>query len=247
MAVKSLYLKGGTLQNGFQPMQEDGVAPTDAAFATATGWIVATLGAGNQSGFRANTEQAAAQFSANAQPFTEGLVTGANANAFRAGPFSGTFAAGDWTFSTILRSVTAAMGTGQTGRLRWELFYGSNADGSGATRYTTAVGVYTYTPSGGAQTTGTNLLTNTVAGTGNTTANQLARVVTWAAPALTFSNQYLFFANAYEIIATGGTGATRDANFRENSASAITTTDFVPATPSLLMTVNVRTMSLIRR
>lgn len=208
MAVKNLYLMGGTLQNGYQPMQEDGVAPADAAFATATGWIVAAVAGGNYVGFRANTERASTGFTTTAQPDTEGLISGATGNAFRAGPFSGTFAAGDWTLSAVLRSVTAAMATGQTGTLRWRIFASANADGTGSRELTGAV-----------------VESNTVAGTGNTTANQAARTATWAAPAVVVNNEYLFFVNAYRIVATSGTGNTRDANFRQNSASVITTPD----------------------
>lgn len=238
---------GGTLLNGFQPMQEDGTAPADAAFASATGWIVGAIAAGNYSGLRANTERATSTFATTIQPDTEGLVTGVAGNAFRAGPFTGTFAAGDWTLSVILRSVTAAMGAGLTGRIRWQLWSGPNADGTGAAPQTTGVGYYTFTPAGGIQIADVTMYSNTVSGTGNTTANQAARSLTWAAQALSLSAQYLFFVCAYEIVATGGTGNTRDANFRQNSASVIQTPDFTPSTPSLLMSVNVRTGSLLRR
>lgn len=224
MAIKSLYLKGGTLTNGMQPMQEDGVAPTDAFFATSTGWQLGTTGAPNSAGFRANTLVARGTFSATLQPDNEGLVTGAAGNAFRTPTaYTGTFAAGNWTLSAVFRSVVA-LATTQTQRIRYRVYRSANADGTGATEITNS---YTFTPSGGVQQTGQVVAwSNTVAGTGNTTANLPTTSLTWAAPAITLDNEYLFFVCACQVQATGGTGTTRNMTFRQNSASAITTPDF---------------------
>lgn len=207
-ATKNFYLMGGTLLNSYQPMQEDGTAPTDAAFATATGWIVGANAAGNYAELEPNVERARTVFNTTAVPTA--LGTGASANAFRIpSALSGSFAAGNWTLSAVLRSVTAAMATAQTARLRWRVYRSANADGTSATELTSGA-----------------VLSNTVGGTGNTTANHTARSATWNAPAITLANEYLFFACAIEVVANSGTGNTRDANFRQNSSSVVTTPTF---------------------
>lgn len=222
MAPINFYMVGGTLLNGMQPTQQDGTAPTDVAFATATGWQVGATAAGNYAGFRANTEVARTVFSTTVQPNTEGLVTGATGNAFRTlNPLSGVFASGNWTVSASLRS-TVAMLAGQTNRLRWRVYSAGNSNGASATEITTS---YTYTPSGGGQTSGSVMISNTVAGTANTTTNMVFSL-TWAAPYLHLKDQYLFFVSAMEVVATSGTGNTRNADFRQNSSSVVTTADF---------------------
>lgn len=205
-AAKTLYLMGGTLTNSFQPMQEGGTAPTDAFFATGTGWLSAANANATMAELRPNVIRARTVYAATVVPTT--ITTGANANAFRSPvAYSGSFASGNWTLSASMRSSVAQP---STTRLRWRVFASTDATGAtGIRELTSAV-----------------QLTNAIATT--TTANA-TMTVTWAAPAITLVGEYLFFAVANEMVALSGTGNTRDTQFRQNSTSAITTTTFTPA------------------
>lgn len=221
-------MKGGTLDNSYQPLQQDGSAPADAAFATVTGWQVGANPVGDQSELRPNVKQANTTFIVQTVPTA--LGTGASANAFKSpAALTGTFDAANWTLSAVFRS-TVLMAVGQQIRLRWRVFASTDPAGASPRELTSAV-----------QTT------STVAATGNTTTNFPATSGTWAAPSITMSNENLFFAIAMEVMAASGTGGTRDATFRENSASSIVTANFTPAAPSLLVPTDIRTRSLIRR
>lgn len=204
MAVKTLYLKGGTLQNSFQPIQDGGTAPTDAFFATATGWVSGAVANGTMSELRPNVNRARTTFLATPVVPTA-ITTGANANAFvTPTAYSGTFPAGNWTLSASMR---AAVAQPSTMRLRWRVFASTDATGATGVRELT---------------TGVLLSGN---GVGFTTTANTVMSVTWAAPAVTLNNEYLFFACAQEMVTLSGTGNTRDSQFRQNSSSAITTTN----------------------
>lgn len=231
MAVKTFYIVGGSTSNGFQQLQDAGSAPADAAFATPTGWAVGANPVGDQSEFRPNTEQVNTTFVVQTVPTA--LLTGATTNAFRTPSsllgLTGTFTTVD--FSTVFRSITAAMAVGQQVRLRWRVYASTQADGTSNRELTSGV-----------------ITTTTVAGTGDTTTNMSPTTATWSPGTITLSNEYMFFACAMEVMAASGTGGTRDANFRENTNSKIVIQDFTPpGTPSLLVPTDIRTRTLIRR
>lgn len=112
-------------------MQMGGVAP--ALLTTGTGWTVATTPSGNYSRMAFGVERIAGTFSGTAQPSSgpDNALGDCYKTTTR---LTGTFAAGDWNFSVLVRAVTSA--GGQDGRFRVRVWKGTNADGSGATEIT---------------------------------------------------------------------------------------------------------------
>lgn len=236
MATKTLYpldtrVASGTIN--FHTMQEGGVAPTDAAYATATGWEADSKAIGQSALLSSLAEVArtSGDWSATLQPSVAPNVT--RGDAWRAGPYTGVFAATAWTLAMAVRSATAAY-AGRC-RLRWRVYKSANADGSGATELT-----------------GATVLS------GATTANLSTTVTTtlsasWSPGAITLNNEYLFFQLAIEVTAAGSAN-TQDVNLRKAPASAITTPDFAAittkasaASAAMVLTPNVDAIVLAKR
>ena len=111
-------------------------ALSDTAPATATsgtGWIVGTTAVNNYSRMDFAVERLASTFGATAQPSSGPDNT--LGDCFRTPSVrSGSYAAGDWTFSLPVRAVTLA--AKQDGRLRVRVWRSVNADGSSPTEIT---------------------------------------------------------------------------------------------------------------
>jgi hypothetical protein len=128
MAAKTFYL-AITFADNWQVLTE--TAQTDET--TSTGWVVST-GSTNHSAMESGVERAATTFADTAPP--DGSLDATLGDAFRCGPFSGTFASANWTFNFGVIAVTG--GGEQDGRIRFRLFKGPNGDGSSATEITAA-------------------------------------------------------------------------------------------------------------
>jgi hypothetical protein len=206
MAVQTIYLlaQAGVTPNFFGPTQLNGSAPTAAN--TAYGWAVSTtaittpyrrgrLGATAVGGDAA----VASSYNAAASGPTKGTGTGAAAagDSFVAGPFTGTFAAGAWTFNFNLRASTV----GAVGHINLRLWKSANADGTGATQ----------------------LLANTAGATVtlSTTADVNSSISTSAIGLLPLSNEYLFFQVEWQET-TAGSSSTSNVLFRAGTAAIVT-------------------------
>lgn len=130
-AGKTLYIKDAAYAGS-----SHGTLSADASSiaTTGTGWIVGTTVATRYSVMQYNSEQAAATFGAGAQPPT----TLGTSSAWISDCFYGSFAAGNWTFSFPVISVT----NGATGTVsfRVRVFKGSDVTGSDAVELTTSAG-----------------------------------------------------------------------------------------------------------
>lgn len=207
MAIKTLYLTN-TVTDNWQILSESSPG-TDAVTSPVVGWIVAKTAATNYSSFDSGVERVASgNWSATAQP--DGTLDNTLGDAFRAGPFNGSFANTNWTVQLAVQSTTAVTAASAIG-LRFRLFKSANADGSGATELTGGVvlvpasGYYSLTPTG----------------TGVTNSN------TWApGGTVALTNEYLFVQiGCYINTASGSNGS--DVNFRiGDTATIITTPDF---------------------
>ena len=127
--------------------------------------------------------------------------------------YTGTFAAGNWTIQPRFISNDPS-GTGD-GLIGMRVFRGTNADGSGATEITTGI-------------------VNGSAVTNLTSSASQNSTITWAAPAITLENEYLFFRAAWRISGAGRVSSVEHI-VRGEGASNFLTTDFlssVTASPS---------------
>jgi len=184
MAVKTYRLGTATdLDNSYAALFE-----SDVTAATRTdGWTVAKLAAGNSSDFLPGTKVLSSSFSLDSGlPKPENLFTGSIADAFKTPVLKGIFAATAWTLTFAVRAATASS---QAGRMRLRVYKSVNANGQTPTELTTSTQVGTTSAA----------LSTTVDATS---------VVTWS-PGTTFTltNEYLFFAIAWEITTASGSNS----------------------------------------
>lgn len=119
-------------------------------------------------------------------------------------PLTGDFPAGNWTITWAIRSNSTS--TWQ-GRVRTRVWRSANADGSGATLLSssTILGAST-----GSMINATTIYTSSA---------------TWAAPAISLNNEYLFFQIEFqELVAAGSANAS--GGYLRTSQSFVTTTNF---------------------
>lgn len=194
-------------------LQDGGTAPTVAS--TATGWTTSTVATANYSNLVYATTQAAGTFGTT--PLPSGAPT--TTNCFRTQvSYVGNFASGNWAFSIPLIATIAQTGTVHLRARVWR-----STDPTGQTNVNEI-------------TTATLTLTNAA----NLTIVTAQRTtVTWAAPAFTLDNEYLFVELALEVTVASTVGAAcviRVGNVTPSIAS-ITTTLFVPALPTMAGTM----------
>lgn len=211
MAAKSLYLLdtlAGTSQ--FLAVQEDGTAPADAWHAVDTGWTGGTS-APLYASLDSRTKRANADWGSTALPGT--APNNALGDGWRSPPYSGTFAATQWTFSLAMRAgfVQAVTQWNGRGRLRWRLFRSANQDGSSATEVASGA-----------------LLTATTTANISDTSNTVLSANWTPGAAFSLSGEYLFVCIAFEITTAAG-NTTREFSLRLNPSSVVTTSDFTPA------------------
>lgn len=203
MAVKIFYiLDSGAAGSNFGTLQDGGTIPTLAT--TTTGWTVAKVNAGNYSTMSYGTEVAATAFSATLFP-TANSLDNTRANAWRtADRFRGTFPAGNWNISNVLRAVTN--GGSQDGAWTLRIYRSRNADGTNATEITTG------------------LVSGSVVTNLDTTGDQTSSL-TLNPGAITLDSEYLFFSYGWKITGAS-TNNNSDVLFRTGISSSVTTTDF---------------------
>jgi hypothetical protein len=222
MATKTFYVlnAAATSPDWFGNLQDGGSAP--AAAASAYGWTVAKISTAT-SFWRARLgASATATVSAAASVIaaTSSPTAGTGATNTTAGdsfstptPYTGTFAAGNWTLSWGMRTGAAT----HSGRLRCRVWASTSDTGAGARELTSAV-----------------LVGSTI--TLNATGTTFTTSMTWNAPGITLNNEYLFFQLEWNVT-TAGTSNSCTALFYQSAAS-ITTTDFAIPIPVQQMVAN---------
>jgi len=208
VATKTIYFLWDTDVGAGQALgslQDGGSAPT---LATATsGWTVGKVAPTVYADYQVNTKVTSGTFG-NAQALPNSVAPSGSGNALRSqAQMSGSFAAGNWDFSILVRAVGA--GGAQDGRIRFRLFKTSVSNASSLTEVGGGVLI-------GA--TVTNLAT---------TADQTTNVTT-ALAQIDLSNEWLVVKAAWEITGAGGSN-TADVLLRLGSSSRIITPDFTPS------------------
>src|SRR5262245_8253402 len=210
MATKTFYVlnTAAPSPNFFGQLQEGGSAPTAAN--STYGWGVAKT---STAFWRARLGASATATTAQASSYVDALTIptkGTGATNTTAGDsfvsptaYVGIFAAGNWTLNWNLRTGAATV----SGRIRLRVFASTNADGTGARQLTSATQV-------GATVTM------------NSTTVDFNSSITWNAPQVTLSNEYLFFSVEFNVT-TAGSSNSCTAQFRVGTAS-VTTTDYQP-------------------
>jgi len=191
-----------------QQMSE--VSPgADATTAPNYGWTVGIIAAANFASADAGTEVPAASFGAAVQPDGTIVTTPGAGDCWRSeNAYSGSFAAGAWTFQ--MGVIAVSNGGTQDGRAGFRLFHGPNADGAAAVEVTGAPQVGSVV---------TNL---------TTAAQQLSSI----APALAgfvVVNEFIFIQIGWEITGVGGMAAADVIHRIGTTASLVTSPDFTPA------------------
>lgn len=183
--------------------------------------------AGNLSGWRAgtggtvprynylvyNTEVVPGSF-VTSEPDGAIVVSVGQGNFFRSPtPYKGSFASGNWTFALALRSSTRANTADYIIKYRvWR-----TTDPTGAT--------------GATQITSGAIASAMITATGSTTVDTNTSA-TWAAPAFSLNDEYLFV-TCYIHVVTAAGNTNDDLNLRKGSTtSSILTTSFTPAEPN---------------
>lgn len=204
MAVKTIYLLD-TVLAGTQHLatQDGGTAPALASMST--GWVPGLTAINNFSAMDSLAKPVNTSFGATALPAAATVPNNTSGDSWVLGPFDGTFPAGNWTFSFVMIGVTRA-GDAGAGSISFRVLRGTDPTGAGATEVTSAAQLST--------------AGNVMNATGGATVT-----ATWAAPAMTLVNEYLFVKVAFKVTTAGGNGAT-DTVFRKGSSSSVTTTDF---------------------
>src|SRR5215207_5895332 len=208
MATRSFYLNNAAVGGTQYGTLQEGTSPTITAGTTTHGWVVAKLAATRYAVMDFGTELGSATF-VTTDPLSTTALSNTVGNAWRSeNAYSGVFASANWTFSLAFRPST----TGAIGRPRIQLWKGSAADGSNATR----IGAVSVPAAG--QTLNSTAATFTFTSTVNPGAQ-------------TFSNEYLFVQVEWEIT---GTGAANGSNSRwyiagTGATAAVVTSDFSPA------------------
>lgn len=210
MAVEVFYglpsLQSGT---DFLAMQQGGTAPTGATFSPATGFRGASTSTAptvnHTSEMWSETTRAVASFDATAKP---GAPDNTNGNAFRTpAAKTGNYPSGNWTITLDTIAIT----TGFNGRFRYDVrvYRSTSATGSSPTEITAST------------------LTTTATAANVLVDNHIALSVTWAAPSITLSSEYLFFTVALEITSVPTVAATnRDLILYQGTGTSVTTTNF---------------------
>lgn len=208
MATKTYYeLDSLASSSNFHALQDGGSAPSEVLFSPITGWQPSSsVAAGNYADLDSQSEVAAGTFSTTAKPTAVDNTIG---NGFRIPTaLTGSFASGSWVLGVRISSNSQVYNG--TLRFRWRVFRSTSVTGASATELTSA-----------AQVSGNvvNLQQFTL---------QTA-TVTWSAPVVTLSNEYLFFVLACEVVG-GASLPNADCNLYKHSAASIATTDFTVAT-----------------
>lgn len=201
MASKTFYFLS-TKFSGVEhlELQDGGVAPATAT--SSTGWIVGLTLPAQYSLMNSTVEQSADTFQTTEEPsFPPNNTFG---DCFVAGPYTGEFAAGNWTFAFPVIAVTS--GGGADGRVRFRLWRSSSSSGASATEITRNI-------------LKGSLITDLATGAAQTSS------LTVDPGIIVLAGEYLFIQVAWEI--TGlALLITDDVLLRIGSASAITTTNF---------------------
>ena len=199
------------------------VDQTAAAAATlANGWVVGTGSTFSSEFQSAGGDRASTTFVGNTVP--DGTLDLTLKDAFRSQyAWDGAFAAGNWTFQfAVVSTVQAGAADGQ---IVFRILK-ADADGSNATEITSAQQVTT---------TATNV--------GGTDVNITA---TWAAPAWTITNQYIFVQVAWKRTGAGGM-TTTNIRLRTGSSTTVGTTGLTADfTASQVVTIDARIASTAR-
>lgn len=193
------YLTNGRAAgSNHQALAAAAAAPTDAAAAPATGWVIGTVASANYALFAAKTERASGTFGGTAEPAgnpNNAVATGAGDCWRTPNRLWGTFSSGgSFTLTASVRNQTA---TGGVVRLRLRLWRSTDPTGGSPTEVT----------AGAVESASTSTLSAT------------AQEVTCAHPLgadLTLTGEYLFFQLACRIMTAGG-GATVDVDFQLGS------------------------------
>lgn len=193
-APKTLYLTN-TVTDNFQQLSETSPG-ADATTSPNVGWTVGTS-ATNTFPLDSGTES-----TTTGSP-TDGSIDATAGDCFRFGPFSGSFASANWTFTFALIAVTSA--TGQDGTIRCRLHRSANSNGSSPTQLL-------------AEQTSTQIT--------NLPTSQTTCTVTANPGAFTLDNEYLFIEVGW--VCTGGASMTNaDVIFRiGTTATRIVTSNF---------------------
>lgn len=208
MAVKTFYGLDAVAvtPNWYSILQDGGAAPA----ASQCGYGYQTKGLATPFYFQSHLGAAAGSVSGQAGSYIAALTAptkGTGATNATAGdsfvspmPYTGTFPAGNWTlaFGFINSSTTAC-----SGNIRCRVWASTNASGVGARQLSTGV------------------LTGSTISISNAGPTQSS--ITWAAPAITMANEYLFF--QVEWLTSGTPGAATTIIFYYASKVVFTTTN----------------------
>jgi len=133
MAVKTWYVTNTILGGVHQEMSETSPG-SDATSSPNYGWTVGTTDAGLYSKAAAGVERLATTF-ATTPVEPDGSIDATLGDCWRStNKYTGTFAAGNWTFQ--LAAIAVSFGGTQDGLAGFRLFHDSSADGSTATEVT---------------------------------------------------------------------------------------------------------------
>lgn len=215
MAVKTFYIltTTATAPNWFGSLQDSGAAP--AAAASAYGWIPGTgllnapywqAGLGATAGAQVQSTVSNIDSRSGPKKGTGSAPSSAGDSWISPTPYTGQFPAGNWTFSFAMRTTTVRV----DGFLRCRVWASVNADGTSARALT-----------------GSTLIGSTISAIA--TATTYTSSVTWAAPLITLTNEYLFFEVEWQETVVG-TAQFSNILFYQ-SAAAVTTTNYVAWAP----------------
>lgn len=203
----------------FGQLQDGGTAPTaaNATFGYAPGKLAVSnycqsrLGASSTSATTASTSYVSTKTGPTAG--TGATNTTSGDSFITPTPYNGSFVSGNWTFTFNMIATTA----GLTGRLGIRVWASTSNTGASARELTSGE---IFAPSA---TTGTAIATSATALT-----------ATWAAPAITLTNEYVFFQLEYqEGSGTAGSSNSDNALFRVGSTIATTNWTDTSATAAL--------------
>lgn len=207
MAAKTFYLKDALASgSNYLSLQDGGVAPAQAM--TSTGWRVGTIGTNRYNLMDSQTEVVVLTGDTSGKPASNPDNT--IGDCFRSeNTLYGIFEATAWTIAIQVIGETQATGT-QDGRLRYDIWKSSNADGSSPTKLTSAV-----------------LQSSAYTNLANSVYQTLS--ITWTpSDIIQFANEYLFIQVAHQITGAGN-NAQCDCHIAVSSSSKITTSDFIAA------------------
>jgi hypothetical protein len=190
MATHQLFVTNvaAASPNWFSVLQDGGTVPT--AVNSSYGWTVGKIATGywnarlGASALTTTAMTSASSFISGASGPVKGTgATNATAgDSFIAGPFTGTFAAGNWVFTAYLRSTT----NGATGHLNLRIWRSANADGSSATQVFAFTACSSISPNSAADINGG---------------------LTFNPGAITLNNEYLFFQLEWQETSAGSSNS----------------------------------------